>query len=94
MKSTAIIVNSGRGSVINHDDLNEALRNNVIAGAGMDVTEPEPLPKDHPLVRLPNCVVTPHMGSNTWDSRNLMSLTAAECIISVIKGEKPKGFVA
>lgn len=94
MKRSAIIVNSGRGGVIEHNDLYTALKNNVIAGAGLDVTEPEPLPKDHPLVSLPNCVVTPHMGSNTWDSRNSMSLTAAKCIVSVFKGEKPMGFVA
>lgn len=93
MKSTAIIVNSGRGGVINHDDLHIALKNNIIAGAGLDVTEPEPLSKDHPLVSLPNCVITPHMGSNTWDSRDNMSLTAAQCIISVFKGEAPMGFV-
>ena len=93
MKHTAIIVNTGRGGVINHDDLCVALKNNVIAGAGLDVTEPEPLPKDHPLVSLPNCVITPHMGSNTWDSRNSMSETAAKCIMCVFKGEKPPGLV-
>ncbi|XP_076451990.1 glyoxylate reductase/hydroxypyruvate reductase-like [Babylonia areolata] len=93
MKNTAIIVNTGRGGVINHDDLAVALENRVIGGAGLDVTEPEPLPKDHPLVNLKNCVVTPHMGSNTWDSRNLMSLTAAECIVSAFKNEKPMGLV-
>ena len=94
MKNTAVIVNSGRGGVINHDDLCTALKNNVIRAAGLDVTEPEPLPKDHPLVGLPNCVITPHMGSNTWDSRNSMSLTAAQCIISVFNTEKPMGWVA
>ena len=71
-----------------------ALKNNVIGGAGLDVTEPEPLPKTHPLVSLPNCVITPHMGSNTWDSRDLMSLTAAQCIVSVFDKEKPMGWVA
>ncbi|KAL8601686.1 hypothetical protein ACOMHN_033862 [Nucella lapillus] len=94
MKNTAIIVNSGRGGVIDHDDLAQALANGVIGGAGIDVTEPEPLPKDHPLVALPNCVITPHMGSNTWDSRNLMSDTAGKCIVAVFNKEKPIGLVA
>ncbi|XP_076451460.1 glyoxylate reductase/hydroxypyruvate reductase-like [Babylonia areolata] len=94
MKNTAIIVNTGRGGVINHEELVVALENGVIGGAAVDVTEPEPLPKDHPLVHLNNCAVTPHMGSNTWDSRNQMSLLAAECIISVFNKEKPKGMVA
>ncbi|KAK7093334.1 glyoxylate reductase/hydroxypyruvate reductase-like [Littorina saxatilis] len=94
MKNTAVIVNTGRGGVINHDDLCVALKNNTIGGAGLDVTEPEPLSKDHPLVGLPNCVITPHMGSNTWDSRDSMSLTAAQCIVSVFNKEKPMGLVA
>ena len=93
MKNSAIIVNSGRGGVINHDDLAIALKDGVVLGAGLDVTEPEPLPPDHALVGLPNCVVTPHMGSNTWDSRNSMSLTAAKCIISIFNHEKPIGLV-
>ena len=94
MKTTAIVVNTGRGGVVNHDDLYVALKNGVIGTASLDVTEPEPLPADHPLVGLPNCIITPHMGSNTWDSRNLMSLTAAQCIVSVLDDKFPIGLIA
>lgn len=88
MKKTAMIINTGRGDVINLDDLYEALTNGTIAAAGLDATEPEPLPKSHPLLSLDNCVILPNMGSNTWDSRKNMSLTAAKNIISVLNKEK------
>lgn len=94
MKKTAIIVNTGRGGVIHHDDLFEALRRGVIAAAGLDVTEPEPLPKEHPLVGLDNCVILPHMGSNTCDSRDNMSLTAGNNIMRVLMQKKPMGLVS
>ncbi|KAK7494189.1 hypothetical protein BaRGS_00014662 [Batillaria attramentaria] len=94
MKKTAIIVNSGRGGVIEHNDLCDALQNGVIAAAGLDVTEPEPLPKEHPLVALDNCVILPHMGSNTCDSRDNMSLTAGNNILNVLQSKKPMGLVA
>lgn len=94
MKKTAVVVNSGRGGVINHEDLLGALTSGEIMAAGLDVTEPEPLPPEHPLVSLPNCVVLPHMGSNTWDTRNLMSETAAQNILSVFRGEQVFGKVA
>jgi hypothetical protein len=56
--------------------------------------EPEPLPADHRLVGLPNCIVLPHMGSNTWESRNSMSVTAAKNILAVFKDEVADGEVA
>ncbi|XP_076086984.1 glyoxylate reductase/hydroxypyruvate reductase-like [Mytilus galloprovincialis] len=93
MKNSAVLVNSGRGGVIQHDDLYEALRTNTIAAAGLDVTEPEPLPKDHLLLTLNNCIVLPHMGSNTWESRNSMSEIAAANIISVLNGTNAVGEV-
>ncbi|XP_063409606.1 glyoxylate reductase/hydroxypyruvate reductase-like [Mytilus trossulus] len=93
MKNSAVLINSGRGGVIQHDDLYEALRTNTIAAAGLDVTEPEPLPKDHPLLTLNNCIVLPHMGSNTWESRNSMSEIAATNIISVLNGTNAVGEV-
>lgn len=94
MKKTAIIVNTGRGGVINHDDLYDCLVKGVIQAAGLDVTEPEPLPKDHKLVKLPNCCITPHMGSNTWDSRDMMSLTAGNNILAVFNKGHPVSSVA
>ncbi|CAC5419172.1 GRHPR [Mytilus coruscus] len=93
MKKSAVLVNSGRGGVIQHDDLYEALRTNSIAAAGLDVTEPEPLPKDHPLLTLNNCIVLPHMGSNTWESRNSMSEIAANNIMAVLNGTTAVGEV-
>ena len=93
MKDTAIIVNSGRGGVINHDDLYDALVAGQICAAGLDVTEPEPLPPDHKLVSLGNCIILPHMGSNTWDSRNLMSETAAKNILAVFGNKQAIGEV-
>lgn len=93
MKNTAILINTGRGGVIQHDDLYEALKNNVIGGAAIDVTEPEPLPKDSPLLQLPNCIVAPHMGSNTWPARNMMSTTTAKNILAVFHREDLVGEV-
>ncbi|KAK3088344.1 hypothetical protein FSP39_017907 [Pinctada imbricata] len=93
MKPSAILINSGRGGVVHHDDLHEALTSGEIAAAGLDVTEPEPLPYDHPLVNLNNCVVLPHMGSNTWESRNAMSETASQNILDVLNGKRAVGEV-
>nr|BAB33312.1 D-lactate dehydrogenase [Octopus vulgaris] len=91
MKNTAILINTSRGGVINHDDLYDALKNHEIGAAGLDVTEPEPLPKEHRLNSLPNCVVTLHMGSNTWEARNNMSYNAALNIDSVFENQTPMG---
>lgn len=63
MKSSAVVVNVGRGPLIDHDDLVEALRQGQIAGAAMDVTDPEPLPENHPLWGLDNCLITPHIAA-------------------------------
>ena len=68
MKRTAVIVNTSRGPIIDQDALAEALRNGVIAGAGLDVFDPEPLPADHPARSLPNTVLTPHIGFVTEES--------------------------
>lgn len=91
MKNSAILINSGRGGVIQHDDLYDALTSGEIAAAGLDVTEPEPLPADHRLVGVDNCIILPHMGSNTWDSRNSMSKTTAENILAVFHNTKAVG---
>src|SRR5687767_16015803 len=64
MKRTAVLVNTSRGPVVDPRALEEALRANEIFAAGLDVTDPEPLPADHPLVQLPNCVVVPHIASD------------------------------
>ena len=64
MKKTAILINVGRGRLVNTDDLVDALRSGEIAGAGLEVVDPEPLPDDHPLWGLKNCTMTPHMGAS------------------------------
>lgn len=62
MKPTSIFINIGRGSVVDQDALIEALTDGVISAAGLDVTNPEPLPRDHPLLNLPNVIISPHTG--------------------------------
>ncbi len=64
MKKSAILINVGRGKLVNTDDLVDALRSGEIAGAGLEVVDPEPLPDDHPLWGLKNCTMTPHMGAS------------------------------
>lgn len=63
MKDTAVIINAGRGPLINTQDLVQALESGTIAGAGLDVTDPEPLPDGHPLWELENCLITPHVAN-------------------------------
>lgn len=93
MKSNAILVNTARGPVVDQDALVAALRNGTIWAAGLDVTTPEPLPMDHELHQLPNCVILPHIGSATITARDAMSSLAARNIISVLNGEMPPHIV-
>ncbi|KKI93353.1 2-ketogluconate reductase [Bacillus sp. SA1-12] len=90
MKNTAIFINVSRGAVVNEDDLYEALTNNEIAGAGLDVFLNEPIDSDHPLVGLENVVALPHIGSASYETRYTMMNLCAENILSVLKGEEPK----
>jgi glyoxylate reductase len=73
MRRDAILVNVARGGVIDHQALERALREGWIAGAALDVTEPEPLPRDHPLLRMENLVITPHLGSAAARTRRRMA---------------------
>ena len=93
MKKDAIFINATRGEVVVQDDLVDALRTGVIAAAGLDVTVPEPLPTDHPLFKLPNCVILPHIGSATVATREQMATTAAANIVAFATG-KPVPFKA
>lgn len=86
MKNTAVLVNTSRGAVVNQEDLYEALTNGEIAAAGLDVTTPEPLPTDHPLLTLKNCVVLPHIGSATYSTRGIMSSLAARNLLAGLQG--------
>ncbi|MGC9400198.1 MAG: 2-hydroxyacid dehydrogenase [Anaerolineae bacterium] len=88
MKPTAILVNTARGGVVETEALVRALREGWIAGAALDVTDPEPLPADHPLVTLPNCIVVPHIGSATVSTRTRMAVMAAENLLAGLRGER------
>ena len=89
MKREAVLVNAARGPVVDTDALVEALESGSIFAAGLDVTDPEPLPADHPLVSLPSCVVVPHIASASVATRNEMARLAAENLLSVLRGRRP-----
>ncbi|XP_009275470.1 putative 2-ketogluconate reductase [Aptenodytes patagonicus] len=86
MKPTATLINISRGLVVDQDALVEALQNKVIKAAALDVTYPEPLPRDHPLLKLKNVIVTPHIGSATKKTRRLMMENMTESIQAGLTG--------
>lgn len=88
MKPSAIVVNTSRGPVVDSMALFEALRDGVIAGAALDVTDPEPLPSDHPLLTLENCLVVPHIASASRATRGKMAAMAAANLLAGIRGER------
>jgi lactate dehydrogenase-like 2-hydroxyacid dehydrogenase len=88
MKPTAVLVNTSRGPVVDPAALEAALRDGEIFAAGLDVTEPEPLPADHPLVGLPNCVVVPHIASASRVTRDRMAQMAAANLLAGLRGER------
>ena len=90
MKRTAVLINSSRGPVVDPKALYEALKNGTIWAAGLDVTEPEPLPVNDPLLTLDNCLVVPHIASASIKTRDAMSELAADNIIEVLNGRAPK----
>ncbi|GCC39831.1 hypothetical protein chiPu_0023416, partial [Chiloscyllium punctatum] len=75
------------GAVVNQDDLYQALSTGQIAAAGLDVTVPEPLPTNHPLFTLKNCVILPHIASATLATRTTMAVLAANNLLAGLKGE-------
>jgi glyoxylate reductase len=88
MKSTAIFINTSRGPVHHQEDLYQALVSGKIWGAGLDVTNPEPMQADDPLLSLENVAVTPHIGSATVEARDEMSRLVAQNIIQYFRGER------
>ncbi|NXG85726.1 GRHPR reductase, partial [Stercorarius parasiticus] len=86
MKPTATLINISRGLVVDQDALVEALQNKVIKAAALDVTYPEPLPRDHPLLKLKNVIITPHIGSATKKTRRLMMENMIESIQAGLTG--------
>jgi lactate dehydrogenase-like 2-hydroxyacid dehydrogenase len=90
MKKTAILINTSRGQVVDSDAFYQALKDGEIAYAALDVTDPEPIPKDHKLLKLENCIIVPHIGSASVTTRNLMATMAAENLLMGLSGEIPK----
>jgi glyoxylate reductase len=93
MKQTAVFINSARGPLHNQRDLYEALKTGDIFAAGLDVTDPEPISLDDPLLTLPNCIVLPHIASATVSSRNGMAEIAADNLLAGLKGEPLRAWV-
>jgi lactate dehydrogenase-like 2-hydroxyacid dehydrogenase len=87
MKPTALLVNSARGPIVDSTALGRALRERAIGGAALDVTDPEPLPADHPLLRAPNLLVVPHIGSATVRTRHKMTEIAVDNLLAALAGE-------
>jgi glyoxylate reductase len=88
MKSSAYLVNTARGPIVDAAALERALREGWIAGAGLDVTDPEPLPADHPLLGAPNLLVIPHLGSATHRTREAMADLAVDNLLAGLAGER------
>ena len=87
MKKTAIFINCSRGVVVNQADLIEALKSKTIAAAGLDVTTPEPLPKDNELFKLKNCFITPHIGTCDTKLRTKMFQITTQNILKGLAGQ-------
>lgn len=90
MKEDSILVNISRGPIINQNDLYHALKEGLISGAGIDVYEEEPLPDESPLKSLNNVVLTPHIGSATYETRDKMAELAVKNLTAVLEGQEPK----
>jgi phosphoglycerate dehydrogenase-like enzyme len=88
MKPTAYLVNTARGPMVDTAALVGALKAGEIAGAALDVTDPEPLPGDHPLLEAPNLLVIPHLGSATHATREKMADMAVENLLAGLAGER------
>jgi glyoxylate reductase len=88
MKPTAVLVNTARGGVVNPVALYAALRSRRIWAAALDVTDPEPIPMDDPLLTLENCLIVPHVGSATVATREKMARLAAENVLAGLRGER------
>lgn len=87
MKPTAVLVNLARGGVVQHDALADALQKGTIWAAALDVTEPEPLPRDHPLLQMDNLIIVPHLGSATVRTRAGMVKRTVDNLLAGLRGE-------
>jgi D-3-phosphoglycerate dehydrogenase / 2-oxoglutarate reductase len=93
MKDTAYLVNTARGGVVDPDALLAALRDRTIAGAALDVTEPEPLPPGHPLFDLDNVILTPHVGGNASEVFRASSMTPVRLLLEALRGTRPRHLI-
>lgn len=90
MKEGSILINTARGSIVDQDALDEALKAGKPVSAGLDVTEPEPLPPSHPLMKNPKCIITPHLGTASIETRNNMARMAATNLYIELLGKPPE----
>ncbi|MES2793737.1 MAG: D-glycerate dehydrogenase [Planctomycetota bacterium] len=88
MKPTAILINISRGPVVDTAALTQALQSRQIYAAGLDVTDPEPLPRDHPLLKLDNVTIAPHLGSATEQTRRQMAEISIENLLRGLRGQE------
>ena len=88
MKKTAIVINTARGPIIDHEALYQALASGTIGAAALDVTDPEPIPKESPLLGLPNCLIVPHIASASVATRARMAEMAAANLIAGVREER------
>ena len=89
MKQTAVLINTARGPIVDPQALYTALKSGEIWAAGLDVTDPEPIPMDDPLLTLDNCLIAPHIASASFNTRSDMSELAANNILAALSGERP-----
>ena len=89
MKKTAFLINTSRGMIVNEKDLVTALKKKIIAGAGLDVFEVEPISKKHPLVKLQNVILAPHIGSSTKETRQKMAEITVKNLNLGMNGKRP-----
>jgi D-3-phosphoglycerate dehydrogenase / 2-oxoglutarate reductase len=89
MKKGVLILNCARGEIVNTNDIVDALKSGQVGGYGTDVLDQEPPPADHPLPKLPNVVITPHVASRTYESVVRQATTAVKNLILTMNGEKP-----
>jgi len=90
MKKTATLINIGRGSVVDHTALIDALSNKTIRGVALDVTDPEPLARNSPLLKMNNVIISPHLGSQTLQTRKRMTEMTLENLFLGLEGKSVK----
>jgi D-3-phosphoglycerate dehydrogenase len=88
MKDGAVLINCGRGELTNTADIAAALESGKLGGYGADVLDQEPPPADHPLLGAKNCIITPHVGSRTFESVQRQAGMATQNLVNLLKGEK------